>query len=174
MSPLVCSLSVPTAEVAEEKVPQGTEGRVHCQQGELLWLTSCSLVCVHVLTSTCLFSLQENHVRGGVHRTPQGSSQSAARHMTPAASPLLSIQPCSTRLPSPSSPLTPSCLTPGPAYLLENVKKLSLAESDETAVRRCLFPAPNETHTRTPHHSHKHSSQVVAGRRENKNRLRRL
>ena len=95
--------------------------------------------------------------------------------MTVAASPLNVIQPRSGRRPSiPSSPST--LHTPGPLYLLEDVKKLNINEVGGNEVRRCLFPdgGGGASPSAKPQKSHKLESESLIGRRANKSRLRRL
>ena len=133
--------------------------------------------------------------------TPQQqTSFIPSRHMTVGQSPLNVIQPKSAHRNSnrrtivpPTSGHTQSYLsplneTPCPAYLLENVKKLSLEDGvADLEVRRCLFPmtdvSPSHNYrnlgpgrTWNTRNSHKCSAkgELTAGKKANRNRLRRL
>ena len=127
--------------------------------------------------------------------TPQ---QVLSRHMTGGQSPLNVIQPKSgsrshshrTSRAHSAIVTSPSGQTPCPAYLLENVKKLSL--DDGTAeVRRCLFPMADLSPTtrslknvasratwnqrsHTNYHKCCTKSELMAGKKTNRSRLRRL
>lgn len=109
--------------------------------------------------------------------TPQQiASHSAHRLRTAALSPLNIIQSRIGHHPvTPTSPLL--LHTPGPAYLLEDVKKLSLGEEQgELEVRRQLFPDKMDARTVNPryHNSSKHDLESLAGKKANRSRLRRL
>ena len=134
--------------------------------------------------------------------TPQQQASFVpSRHMTVGQSPLNIIQPKSshrnsnqrTNPPAPptsghtQSSLSPRGLgeTPCPAYLLENVQKLSL-DDGVAEVRRCLFP----TAEISPTHIHRNlarpawnqrnsykcctKGELMAGKKSNRCRLRRL
>ena len=120
-----------------------------------------------------------------------------SRHMTVGQSPLNVIQPKfshrkSNRRTNPAPTpghtrpsLSPLNETPCPAHLLENVQKLSLEDGvGDLEVRRCLFPvadvSPSHNHRnlagRTWNQRNKCSTkgELMAGKKANRNRLRRL
>ena len=139
-------------------------------------------------TSTTTTTVRDNG-------TPQQTSMTSSRHMTVGQSPLNVIQPKSSSRtsnqrrsssvvqPTLSSPATAG-QTPCPSYLVENVKKLSL--DDGTAeVRRCLFPMADLSPTRgykgtrtswnqRSHHKSGGKGELMAGKKTNRSRLRRL
>ena len=121
---------------------------------------------------------QEN-VPPGTSISPQRATlHSTHRFRTTALSPLSVIQSRIAHLVNtPTSPSSALLRTPGPAYLLEDVKKLSLdEEGGETEVRRQLFPEQldsTEARTTTPQGC-KHDLEGLVGKKSNRVRLRRL
>ena len=103
--------------------------------------------------------------------------------MTVAPAPLNVIQPTeyNQHSPSPISPNTSRSHTPSPTFLVEDVNRLSLEDHQEITIRRSLFVdfplspvAAGDSCGRTFQSAFCSLRKEVAGRKLNKNRLRRL
>ena len=170
----------------ENKVPPGQARRVPAVKGRHAIIQP--TMCKHNMIKSSLLSLlQENYVPSthtpqGTQR-PQSSQRSATRQMTIAQSPLNVIQPKSVRRGSfTMSPARSLNYTPGPAYLLEDVKRLTIDKGGSAAIdvrRQLLFsdleaPSPQVRPSRLQNLVSRHDSETTVGKKANKSRLRRL
>lgn len=137
------------------------------------------LECITVLSES--FPTQENFPPGPSSTPQRAALHSTYRLTTAALSPLNLVQSrIDHHTNTPTSPSSALLRTPGPAYLLEDVKKLSLdEEGGEIEVRRQLFPEQLdslEVRTATPcgYNLSKHDFESVVGKKTNRIRLRRL
>lgn len=172
----------PTASPQKEKeeIHTSMQGGVHTVQGMQVREDGVLMLeCITVLSES--FPTQENFPPGPSSTPQRAALHSTYRLTTAALSPLNLVQSrIDHHTNTPTSPSSALLRTPGPAYLLEDVKKLSLdEEGGEIEVRRQLFPEQldsSEVRTATPcgYNLSKHDLESVVGKKTNRIRLRRL